>query len=164
VSASFTRACRQSGAVLALALGVSAAVSVEGAADHLPYVTPDGVVVTGDWGLYRPGAVVPQVYGPAVYGAPYGGLHSGGMGHYFPTNRNDPSANRRPPQEGPTTPTQPYYRSWGAQSQNLDPNSATSYPPFAAPDVIYSPEINVPGPGPRPRPPRPHPEPFPHRH
>jgi hypothetical protein len=161
VFACSTPASRRFGVAFALVLGVSAALSVEGAADHRPYVTPDGTVVTGDWGLYRPGAVVPHVYGPAVYGAPYGGLHSGGMGHYFPTNRNDPSAYRKPPKEGPTAPTQPYYRSWGAQSQNLDPNSATSYPPFAAPDVILSPEINVPGPGPRP--PYPHPEPFPHR-
>ncbi len=146
---------RRSVLAVVLALGAAVSLSIEGSADHRPYVDPDGAVVQGDWGLYRPGAAVPWTDGPVYFSAPHAG-----MGHYFPTNRNDPRAYRKPPSEGPTVPTQPYYRSWGAQSQNLDPNSATSYPPFAAPDVILSPEINVPGPGPRPHP---YP-PIPHRH
>lgn len=106
-----------------------------GRADHAPYFRPDGVVIYGDWGLYRPGHVMPWAEGPIVIGA-----GRFGMGHYFPSNRNDPGAYRRRPKErGPDVPPAPYFRSWGAQSQNPDPNNATVYAPFEPPSVIYAP-------------------------
>ena len=109
-----------------------------GRADHAPYYRPNGVVVYGDWGLYRPGHMAPVYQGPFVIG-----IGRYGMGHYFPSNRNDPGAYRRRPREpGPDVPPPSYYRSWGAQSQNADPNSATVYAPFAPPDVIYAPRFD----------------------
>jgi hypothetical protein len=139
-------------------LGVTAAMVVAifmiamnvGRADHAPYFTPEGVIIYGDWGLYRPGHVRPWAEGPVVIGA-----GRFGMGHYFPTNRNDPGAYRRRPKEpGPViVPAQPYYRSWGAQSQNPDPNSATVYAPFEPPAVIYAPRLDR----------VPHPQPHPHK-
>ncbi len=106
-----------------------------GKADHAPRYGPDGVIVHGDWGLYRPGHVAPWTHGPYVIATP-----RFGMGEYFPTNRTDPRAyRRRPPVDPRPIPAEPYFRSWGAQSQPLDPNSATAYAPFAPPAVIYAP-------------------------
>jgi hypothetical protein len=104
-------------------------------ADHAPRYNPDGVVVYGDWGLYRPGHVSPWTQGPSVIGA-----SRFGVGEYFPSNRSDAGAyRRRPPVDRQPIPAEPYYRSWGAQSQNLDTNSATVYTPFEPPAVIYAP-------------------------
>lgn len=104
-------------------------------ADHRPYYTPEGTVVYGDWGLYRPGHVVPWVEGPLVVSS-----YRVGVGRYFPTNRDDPGAyRRRPPEKGGIIPPEPYFRSWGAQSEQADPSRATVYAPFAPPAVIYAP-------------------------
>ncbi|MCC6946471.1 MAG: hypothetical protein IT539_01765 [Bradyrhizobiaceae bacterium] len=120
-----------------LCLGVLLLAVRAGRADHAPQLLPDGSIVHGDWGLYRPGHMAPWVEGPVVISAPRGGL-----GQYFPTNRDDPGAyRRRPPVDRVPIPPEPYYRSWGVQSQNLDPNSATVYAPFDPPAVIYAPEI-----------------------
>lgn len=112
-----------------------------GRADHAPRLTADGVIIHGDWGLYRPGHVVP--YAEGVYG-PYVITNSRyGFGQYFPSNRDDPGAyRRRPPVDRQIIPAEPYFRSWGAQSQPLNPNSATVYAPFDPPAVIYAPRTD----------------------
>lgn len=124
-------------AAVAIALGCAVMLLAinAGKADHAPRYGVDGVVIYGDWGLYRPGHVVPWAYGPHVIAAPRFGI-----GAYFPSNRNDPGAyRRRPPVDRHPIPPEPYYRSWGAQSQSLHPGSATVYAPFDPPAVIYAP-------------------------
>lgn len=113
-----------------LLLAVSA-----GRADHAPYYRADDVVIYGDWGLYRPGHIAPWALGPQVVGA-----GRFGMGHYFPSNKHDPGAyRRRPPVDRAPIPTEPYYRSWGAESAPYDATRATVYAPFEPPAVIYAP-------------------------
>ncbi len=112
--------------VIALATPESGAVR----ADHMPTLRPDGAIIYGDWGLHRPGAMVPFVEGPYVIDAP---RHS--TGYYFPTNRHDPGAYRSP-RWVPPTPAEPWYRSWGTQSGSAP---ATEYAPFEPPTVIYAP-------------------------
>lgn len=120
---------------LVLGLAVILLAINAGRADHAPHYDPEGVVIYGDWGLYRPGHVTPWAHGPQVINA-----SRFGFGHYYPSNRNDPGAHRRrPPVDRQPIPAEPYYRSWGAQSQQLDPNSASVYAPFDPPAVIYAP-------------------------
>ena len=102
-------------------------------ADHMPLIYSDGTVVYGDWGLYRPGAIVPFAEGPYVVPAP-----RYGTGYYFPTNRYDPAAYRSPPYRRPI-PAEPWFRSWGAQS---DAAPATIEAPYQGPAVIYAPEFH----------------------
>jgi hypothetical protein len=106
------------------------------AADHAPLVYPNGVIVYGDWGLYRPGAIVPFAEGPYpyAYAAPSFG------GSYFPTNLHDPAAYRSPIRREPIPlPAEPYYRQWGVQS---DPAPATLPTPYEGPAVIYAPTFD----------------------
>ena len=126
-----------------LSAAVTAAITIAifllamnaGRADHAPRYQADGVVIYGEWGLYRPGHIAPWADGPQVIPA-----SRFGMGHYFPSNRNDPGAyRRRPPVDRHPIPAEPYFRTWGTQSQQLDPNSATVYAPFEPPAVIYAP-------------------------
>lgn len=126
---------------LAFSLAVLLLAVNAGRADHAPRQTVDGVVIYGDWGLYRPGHVVPYAVGPL---GPYVITNSRyGFGQYFPSNRNDPGAyRRRPPVDRQVIPAEPYYRSWGAQSQPLNPHSATVYTPFEPPAVIYAPRFD----------------------
>ena len=127
------------GVALALGFGVLLLAVNAGRADHAPQYYSDGVVIYGDWGLYRPGHIAPWThswaYGPYVVSkSPHG------VGRYFPSNRHDPGAyRRRPPVDRHPIPAEPYFRSWGAQSQPLNPNSATVYTPFDPPAVIYAP-------------------------
>lgn len=102
-------------------------------ADHMPLLRPDGAIVYGDWGLYRPGAMVPIVEGPYIIAAP-----RYGAGDYFPSNRHDPDAYRSPPRVRPV-PAEPWYRSWGSESGS---GPATIYAPFDPPSVIYAPNSN----------------------
>jgi len=119
-----------------LGIGVLLLAAKAGRADHAPLLLSDGSIVHGDWGLYRPGHMAPWVEGPVVIPMP-----RMGFGQYFPTNRDDPGAyRRRPPVDRAPIPPEPYYRSWGAQSQPLDPNAASVYAPFEPPAVIYAPE------------------------
>jgi hypothetical protein len=101
-------------------------------ADNEPLIYPDGAVVYGDWGLYRPGAIVPFAEGPYVFAAPRYGVG------YFPTNRYDPGAYRSPPAKRPI-PAEPWFRSWGAQS---DAAPATIDTPYQGPSVIYAPNFD----------------------
>ena len=120
--------------MLATSLAILLLALNAGRADHLPYVRPDGVVVHGDWGLYRPGHVYPWIEGPALISpARYG------AGYFFPTNRDDPGAHRRRPPEKSGPPPEPYSRWWGAESESPNQSRATEYAPFEPPAVIYAP-------------------------
>jgi len=120
----------------AIAGAVVAAIAIFGSlpvgADHMPLVYPNGTIVYGDWGLYRPGAIVPFTEGPYVIAAP-----QYGAGYYFPSNRHDPAAYRSPPARQPI-PAEPWFRSWGVQS---DPAPATIPTPYEGPSVIYAPNF-----------------------
>jgi hypothetical protein len=111
-----------------------------GRADHLPYIRPDGAIVFGDWGLYRPGAAYPWLAGPMVIDAPRFG------GYFFPTNRDDPGAYRRRPPEKSGPPPEPYSRWWGAESEPALTTPSTVYAPFDPPAVIYAPRKGHPHP------------------
>jgi hypothetical protein len=64
-----------------------------------------------------------------------------GIGQYFPSNKADPGAyRRRPPVDRVPVPADPYFRSWGAQSEPYDSTRATYYTPFDPPAVIYAPK------------------------
>ncbi len=120
-----------------IAIGFVAAFVTLGArdakADHMPLIYPDGTVVYGDWGLYRPGAIVPFAEGPYVVASP---RYS--TGSYFPTNRYDPAAYRSPPAKRPI-PSEPWLNFWGAES-NAAP--ATIETPNQGPSVIYAPNLD----------------------
>jgi hypothetical protein len=136
VSAQKLSACLFVAIMLAAGLAIFLLAVSSGRADHLPYVRPDGAVVHGDWGLYRPGAVVPWIVGPAVIGAP----PLGTGGYFFPTNRDDPGAYRRRPPEKSGPPGEPYMRWWGAESEPTTP--PTVYAPFDPPPVILAPRVD----------------------
>jgi hypothetical protein len=123
--------------VVTLAAGIAIMLIAvnSGRADHLPYTRGDGVVIYGDYGLYRPGHLFPWQEGPQVlYARRYGG------GYFFPTNRDDPGAyRRRPPEKGGIRPPEPYSRWWGAESEPPNQSRATEYAPFDPPSVIYAP-------------------------
>ena len=123
--------------VLALVVPLAlAAPSVTVHADHGPTHLPDGTIVYGDWGLYRPGHMGLVYDGPLVIGAP-----RYAPSYFYPTNRDDPNAYRSRAKEfGPSMPAEPYFRSWGVQSESSDPK-ATEYAPFDPPEVIYAPQV-----------------------
>jgi hypothetical protein len=147
-------------ASFAVMLSVCAVGVLPACADHAPtYVVPGRVgvpvvingydasytVVEGDWGLSRPGHVVPRIVsGPLIAPAPYY------RGAYFPAFGRRPGYGRyeiEPPANRPLPrPAPGFYREWGAQSGHL---SATVEPPPNPPPVIeVSPQVEVDG---RPR-------------
>lgn len=121
-------------AVFSLALlGLSLAPA---GADHRPLIYPDGVVVHGDWGLHRPGHIVPFVddfYGYYIY-AP-----RNPAGYYFPSNIGDPNAYRSRATRQPSVPGPYYRRNW-----STGPALPADVPPQVVPEgpyVIPAPEL-----------------------
>ena len=102
-------------------------------ADNMPLIYPDGTIVYGDWGLYRPGAMVPFAEGPYVAASP-----RYATGAYFPTNRYDPGAYRSPPPKRPVA-AEPWLNFWGVES---NPAPATIETPNQGPSVIYAPNLD----------------------
>jgi hypothetical protein len=97
-------------------------------------------IVEGDWGLARPGQVVPVIVsGPLLRPSQY---HAG---HYFPYQGQRPGYGRRevepPPDQRRPRPAQSYHREWGVESQPLP---ATIDQPDATP-LIVSPNIDMGG-------------------
>ena len=90
-------------------------------------------VVEGDWGLFRPGAVMPVVI-PSPYAAPLPPAR-----RYFPSLGGVPYVGRyevEPPVNRVLPPpAESYHRSWSSQSDNQQP--VTEYPPM--PPVIMAP-------------------------
>jgi hypothetical protein len=117
-------------------LVAATALSLPAAADHRPVLMPDGAIVHGDWGLHRPGHIVPYVEdwvalypaGPSAYGH-----------YYFPTNKGDPFAYRSRATSAPTIPGPRYQRTWGAES-NLQPDiNQVPQGPYVIPAPIIAP-------------------------
>jgi len=90
-----------------------------------------GAYVSGDWGLYAPGRVTPEIYGPIVLPAE---LYVPG---YYPSMGRRPRYGRqeviirRPARPGPS-----FHREWSSDSGY---GPATEYPPFDPPPVILAP-------------------------
>ncbi len=105
-------------------------------ADHRPVLLPNGTVVHGDWGLYRPGHIVPfaenwgraYYYGPAPYG------------YYFPSNKGDPFAYRSRATNAPSIPGPRYRRTWSTESNS--PADLNQVPMPQGPYVIQAPAQN----------------------
>jgi hypothetical protein len=97
-------------------------------------------VVEGEFGLDRPGLVAPTViYRPRMVSVP----ESPGPG-YFPRDNRKPGYGRLeivpPPGAPKPRPAPSYYRSWSSQSA---PGPVTDYPPYPAPPIVYSPNIEL---------------------
>ncbi|MCW5681003.1 MAG: hypothetical protein KF794_08975 [Xanthobacteraceae bacterium] len=108
------------------------------AADHRPVVLPNGAVVHGDWGLHRPGHIVPYVDDAAswFYGAPAYGYYFAPSA-YFPSNKGDPHAYRTRRTWQPTQPGARYQRTWSTNSNT--PADLNAQPPLQGPIVIPAP-------------------------
>jgi len=135
-------------------------------ADNEPLIWPDGTITYRDWGLYRPGVPIlierpysgyygypggiiskdESKYPPAQPAAPAAAVpavprYYPGSYHeqdYFPSNHRDPDAYKPKPPIRPV-PAQPYFRSWGTES---DMTPATQPQP-EGPSVIYAPDVDV---------------------
>jgi hypothetical protein len=91
-----------------------------------------GALVTGDWGLYAPGRVVPEVIGPVL---PVSIPVEPG---YYPRTGKRPRYGRHevflPRRLLPPAPS--FYRAWSAESGRAP---VTEYPPFDPPPIIMAP-------------------------
>jgi hypothetical protein len=116
-------------------------------ADHQPVIAVPGnpympviidgidasyAVVNGDWGLYAPGRIAPEVYyAPVVIPVP-------GDRGYFPATGRQPRYGRQevitPRRVLPPAPD--FYREWSAGSGS---GPVTEYPPYAMPEVSVEP-------------------------
>jgi hypothetical protein len=117
-------------------------------ADHRPViavpgnpqvpVVVDGIdasfaVVTGEWGLYAPGRVAPEIYyAPIVIPAPARGYYpaTGGRPRY---GREEVIGPRRVLPEAPS-----FYREW---TVGPGPGPVTEYPPFDPPEITVEPRV-----------------------
>jgi len=145
--------------VFVACLAASFGTAAPSQADHLPAVVIPGrpdvpviingrnasyAVIEGDWGLTRPGAVYPEIYGGWNRG--YYGYDRG----YFPmTGRRPvrgrqeviPSANRALP-----PPAQPFHREWSTQSPpEFGGADYVSPVPRDPPAVVIGPGFRGPG-------------------
>ena len=91
-----------------------------------------GAVVSGDWGLARPG------HGDIVIDGPVGYVRPWIAGAYYPATGRVPRYGRLeiepPPHPRPST---KFTRSWSAESDMTHP--VTEYPPLNPPPVIMAP-------------------------
>ena len=112
----------------AVLIAMLAAMAAPAAADKRPVIFPDGTVVYGDWGLARPGHIVPfaEYWGPQYYYAPLAP-----QGYYFPSNKGDPFAYRSRATRQPSVPGPRYRRTWRTESDepaDLNPQAAPQGP------------------------------------
>jgi hypothetical protein len=121
-------------AAVAIAVFAGLAAVCPASADHRPVIHPDGTVVHGDWGLHRPGHIVPFVddYYGYIYVPRYRGWG------YYPTNRNDPSAYRSRATRAPSVPGPRYRRTWSTH-----PHAPADIDeiPYRGPYVIPAPDV-----------------------
>jgi hypothetical protein len=111
-------------------------------------VDASGAVVEGEWGLNRPGVVVPTVILP--HWGPYWVPDDVNVAPYFPRTGHKPRYGRLeiiPPHRHKPRRAEPYFRQWHSES---DPSPATAPAPFAPPPVIVAPRIAHPRHAPRP--------------
>jgi len=144
MTACMRRAARSAGVLIGCVIGASAAH-----ADHEPVIAvpgnwqvpvvidgmpATGGMVIGDWGLYAPGRMAPEVLGPVLIpngpppAKPYFPM-TGRLPHY---GRQEVQGRRH---HYPPAPS--YYRSWTSQS---DSGPVTNYPPYDPPPVIMAPQ------------------------
>ena len=123
--------------VIALASNAQVPVAING-------VDATGALVTGDWGLYAPGRVTPEVYAPVF--APAGLIYGPDPRGYFPKTGRRPRYGRQevfgPRHVVPPAPS--FYREWSSESGN---SSVSEYPPYPA----FDPPERVPPRRPAPR-------------
>ena len=136
-----------------LAVGLALAAAAPAAADNEPVIVipgragvpvmmygvdVSGAVIEGEWGLNRPGVVAPTVimryWGHDVYETPSA---------YYPTTGQRPRVGRLevipPPNRRKPKQAEPYYRSWGTQS---DPYPATIPTPYDSMPIYVEPQIS----------------------
>jgi hypothetical protein len=92
-----------------------------------------GAIVTGDWGLYAPGRVAPEIIGPALL------QPQRGTGYYYPRTGRPPRYGRQEvvtPRHHPR-PAESFHREWSVESGH---GPVTEYPPFDPPPVILAPD------------------------
>lgn len=118
-----------------LVLFVLALLAAPAAADHRPEIYPDGTIVYGDWGLHRPGHIVPFAEGP--YGYYY--YFPRRVPAYFPSNYGDPTAYRSRATRAPSVPGPRYRRTWSTEP-NLPPD-LNAAPAPEGPYVIPAPDL-----------------------
>lgn len=138
--------------IVASAAVLGCLMAAPACADHRPVIAVpgnpevpviiDGVdasyaVVSGDWGLYAPNRVVPEIYGPVVV-TPVPWDRG-----YYPATGRQPRYGRQevntPRRELPPAPR--YYREWSAGSRA---GPVTQYAPFNMPDVMVEPRYGEP--------------------
>jgi hypothetical protein len=112
-----------------------AAIAAPVSADKRPVIFPDGTVVYGDWGLARPGHIVPfaEYWGPQYYHAPH-------TLHYFPSNKGDPFAYRSRATNQPSIPGPRYRRTWSTESN--EPVDLNPQPMPQGPYIIQAPKLD----------------------
>ena len=90
-----------------------------------------GAMITGDWGLYAPGRVTPEIIGPAFEPISY-------ERGYYPRTGKRPRYGRQevflPRRLPPPAPS--FYRAWSTESGRAP---VTEYPPFDPPPIIMAP-------------------------
>jgi hypothetical protein len=94
-------------------------------------VPAGGALITGDWGLYAPGRVVPEIIGPAFVPLSYERGYYPGTGKRPRYGRQEVFVPRRLLPPAPS-----YYRAWSTESGRAP---VTEYPPFDPPPVIMAP-------------------------
>lgn len=139
-------------AFAAVIIGGLGAVAPIARADHQPVIVVPGrldvpviidgidargAVVTGDWGLYRPGSAPTVEPGPFLIPMPPP------VRGYFPMTGRPPRYGRLEVEPGPArrlpVPAQSFYRSWSSDSWPL---AVTAYPPVDPPPIIAAPRMN----------------------
>jgi len=135
-------------ALLIVACGFAAVLCVPAArADHQPAivvpgradvpiivdgVVVNGAIISGDWGLYRPGHGYKIIEGgccpePMVRRT------------YFPMTGREPAYGRKEIEpKSRLRPSTHYEKSWSVQSQ---PGFITEYPPYPVPPVVVAPRV-----------------------
>jgi hypothetical protein len=132
---------------IASLVGLACLIAAQAArADHRPVIAvpgnwqvpvivdgapASGAMITGDWGLYAPGRVAPEVIGPVYDPISHGRGYYPKTGKRPRTGRQEVFVPRHLPPPAPT-----FYRSWTTESGR---GPVTEYPPFDPPPVIRAP-------------------------
>jgi hypothetical protein len=92
-------------------------------------------VIEGDWGLARPGYIVPTVIYP-----PYRGTYIGAprAANYFPQTGQKPRVGRLERDVPRPQKAQSYNRGWGVAS---DPTPVTIPAPYPTPPIVVAPDL-----------------------
>jgi hypothetical protein len=132
---------------VAFLVGIASFVGAQAArADHRPVIAipgnwqvpvyvdgipASGAMITGDWGLYAPGRVVPEIIGPTFAPISYERTYYPMTGKRPRYGRQEVFVPRRLPPPAPS-----FQRAWSAESGRAP---VTEYPPFDPPPIIMAP-------------------------